>query len=145
MGQPANQIATECINASTTREQMMAAPKTEHEDRAARRQAMFEMRQRGMSYSAIGRKFKVCPNTPRAILFRVYKKLGITDAKPAKVVEMKPIIAIRAVNIIDLVPEMDQDGNVVMKEEVARHRFEFKREGSDIWEDVEITEERPNA
>ena len=54
----------------------------------------------------------------------------------------KPIIAIRAVNIIDLVPEKDQDGNVVMKEQVSRHRFEFKREGSDVWEDVEIVEER---
>jgi hypothetical protein len=57
----------------------------------------------------------------------------------------KPIVAIRAVNIIDVVPDMDQDGNVVMKEEIMRHRFEFRREGSDVWEDVEITEERPNA
>ena len=57
----------------------------------------------------------------------------------------KPIVAISAVNIIDVVPDMDQDGNVVMKEEVMRHRFEFRREGSDVWEDVEIIEERPNA
>jgi hypothetical protein len=57
----------------------------------------------------------------------------------------KPIIAIRAVNIIDIMPEKDQDGNVVMKEQVTRHRFEFKREGSDMWEDVEIIEERSNA
>jgi len=58
---------------------------------------------------------------------------------------MNPIIAIRAVNIIDLVPEKDQDGNVVMKEVISRHRFEFKREGSDAWEDVEIVEERADA
>jgi hypothetical protein len=32
-----------------------------------------------------------------------------------------------------------------MKEQVTRHRFEFKREGSDMWEDVEIIEERSNA
>jgi hypothetical protein len=51
----------------------------------------------------------------------------------------------RAVNIIDIMPEKDQDGNVVMKEQVTRHRFEFKREGSDVWEDVEIIEERSNA
>lgn len=57
----------------------------------------------------------------------------------------KPIVAIRAVNIIDVIPDMDQDGNVVMKEEIMRHRFEFLREGSDEWEDVEIIEERPNA
>lgn len=56
-----------------------------------------------------------------------------------------PIIAIRAVNIIDLVPERDQDGNVVMKEQVTRHRFEFLRDGSDVWEDVEIVEEYANA
>jgi len=58
---------------------------------------------------------------------------------------MTPIVAIRAVNIIDIVPEKDQDGNVVMKEQITRHRFEFLREGSVEWEDVEIIEERPNA
>jgi hypothetical protein len=57
----------------------------------------------------------------------------------------KPIIAIRAVNIVDIVPEKDQDGNVVMKEQITRHRFEFLRDGSDVWEDVEIIEERPNV
>ena len=87
MGQPASQIATECINASTTREQMMAATKTEHEERGIRRASMLEMRKKGMSYASIARKFKVSKNTPRIILLRVYKQLGIADAKPAKVVK----------------------------------------------------------
>lgn len=63
----------------------MAAYKTDHEDRPARRQAMLEMRRKGMSYGAIARKFKVSKNTPRIILLAVYKSLGIKDAKPARV------------------------------------------------------------
>jgi DNA-binding CsgD family transcriptional regulator len=63
----------------------MAAPKTDHEDRLARRQTMLAMRRQGMSYAAIARKFKVSKNTPRIILLKVYSKLGIQDAKPAKV------------------------------------------------------------
>jgi DNA-binding NarL/FixJ family response regulator len=66
---------------------MMATPKTEHEDRPARRQDMLEMRRKGMSYASIARKFKVSKNTPRIILLKVYKQLGIADAKPAKVVK----------------------------------------------------------
>jgi len=65
----------------------MAAPKTEIEDRFARRQVMLEMRRKGMSYASIARKFKVSKNTPRIILLRVYKQFGIADAKPAKVVK----------------------------------------------------------
>lgn len=57
----------------------------------------------------------------------------------------EPIVAIRAVNIIDIVPEKDSDGNIVMKEQITRHRFEFLRNGSSVWEDVEIIEERANA
>jgi len=63
----------------------MAAPKTDHEDRPARRQTMLEMRKKGMSYASIARKFKVSKNTPRIILLAVYKSLGIKDAKPARV------------------------------------------------------------
>ena len=63
----------------------MAATKTEHEDRPARRQAMLEMRRKGMSYASIAMKFKVSKNTPRIILLKVYKQLGIKDAKSAKV------------------------------------------------------------
>jgi len=63
----------------------MAPPKTDHEDRPARRQTMFEMRRKGMSYASIARKFKVSKNTPRIILLKVYSQLGIKDAKPARV------------------------------------------------------------
>jgi DNA-binding CsgD family transcriptional regulator len=63
----------------------MAAPKTNREDRPAQRQAMLEMRRKGMSYASIARKFKVSKNTPRIILLKVYFQLGIKDAKPAKV------------------------------------------------------------
>ena len=63
----------------------MAAPKTDHEDRPERRQAMLEMRRKGMSYASIARKFKVSKNTPRIVLLAVYKSLGIKDAKPARV------------------------------------------------------------
>jgi hypothetical protein len=63
----------------------MAAYKADHEDRPARRQAMLEMRKKGMSYASIARKFKVSKNTPRIILLAVYKSLGIKDAKSARV------------------------------------------------------------
>jgi DNA-binding NarL/FixJ family response regulator len=63
----------------------MAAYKATHEERPARQQAMLEMRRKGMSYAAIAMKFKVAKNTPRIILLNVYKRLGVKDVKPAKV------------------------------------------------------------
>lgn len=62
----------------------MAAYKADHEDRPARRQAMLEMRKKGMSYAAIGRKFKIASNSARAVLLNLYKKLGIADPKKSE-------------------------------------------------------------